>query len=198
MSAFMCVWGCVWVCVHVWEWVCAFVCTWCRQTQKIPQTQCIRRMYPHRACLVDYPFNKSFFREKKWPPFSSSLFHMRTCPEEILRFRSICCQDASVPCIYPGPVHVHIVSVFVRVCVCVCAKESVCVFLNTSSSDHAMRLIFGSSWFLKRSLHCLPLRPTNCTAMTAHLRRPCKITSFLIISSSCAYNQKLFYESLKN
>ena len=43
---------------------------------------------------------------------------------------------------------------------------------RSSSGVHGSRLMVGSSWFLKRSRHCLPLRPGSCAAMTAHFRRP--------------------------
>ena len=42
----------------------------------------------------------------------------------------------------------------------------------------------GSSWFLKRSRHCLPLRPLSCAATIAHLRNPCSFTSRTMSSSS--------------
>ena len=56
---------------------------------------------------------------------------------------------------------------------------------KSSSADQGSRFIDGSNWFLKRSRHCLPVRPGSCPAMTAHFRRPWTVTSCLISSSSC-------------
>ena len=61
-----------------------------------------------------------------------------------------------------------------------------CKMARSSSADQGSRLIDGSNWFMKRSRHCLPVRPVaSCPAMTAHFPPPWTVTSCLIRSSSC-------------
>jgi len=49
----------------------------------------------------------------------------------------------------------------------------------------------GPTWFLYRSLHCLPLLPLSCAATMAHLRSPCSLTSLTMrSSSSCVHGRR--------
>jgi len=75
-----------------------------------------------------------------------------------------------------------------------CAKQ----MRRSSSGDHGSLRMVGSSWFLKRSRHCLPLRPLSCAATMAHFRSPCSFTSATIrSSSSCDHGRLRFVQRFR-
>jgi hypothetical protein len=64
-------------------------------------------------------------------------------------------------------------------------SASPCRSRTSSTISPSWRGTTSTQTSLKRSLHCLPLRPGSCEAITAHLRRPCTLTSCWISWSSC-------------
>jgi hypothetical protein len=64
-------------------------------------------------------------------------------------------------------------------------SASPCHSRTSSTIPPSWRGTTSTQTTLKRSLHCLPLRPGSCEAITAHLRRPCTLTSCWISWSSC-------------
>lgn len=54
----------------------------------------------------------------------------------------------------------------------------------SSSSVHAVFLIFGFKWLCHRSRHCLPMRPRRLRAISVHFFGPYRATNSMTFSSS--------------
>ena len=52
-------------------------------------------------------------------------------------------------------------------------------------------MISGDKWFCQRSRHCLPTRPSRCSAIADHLDGPFSATSRLTMSSSSCFHGRL-------
>jgi hypothetical protein len=62
------------------------------------------------------------------------------------------------------------------------------IIISSSLALQESFRMFGSSWFLYRSLHCFALRPDKTVSMMDHLFNPCFATnSNMISSSSCVH-----------